>query len=200
VRRVSSGGRHPDLCEHVPLRGGARECGSRPAQRITGGSLQPFDSSRAGDHGVLEQLRRRGTSSHLVVRRRTRGEGRSFSPGGSARADPSSSFQPVIGATTDGVAGSPASGAAKSGGRRQSTSWRACRRRVASVDGVARFAACLPREGQANARHVPRKGEHVKRGQTRRTRGSKRTVRSRRARIGRSRGVPARRNVCCRSR
>jgi len=40
----------------------------------------------AGDHGVLESSSRRGTFIHLAMRRRMRGEGRSFTQALSAHA------------------------------------------------------------------------------------------------------------------
>jgi len=69
VRRVFSGGKHPDPREHVPLRGGTRGRGSRSAQVRNEGSLQPFVRLRVGDHGMLEQPRRRGTSTYPAMRR-----------------------------------------------------------------------------------------------------------------------------------
>lgn len=52
--------------------------------------------SGSGDRGMLGQLRRRGTFSHLVTRRRVRGEGRSFAPGGLARAVHCPRFNPLL--------------------------------------------------------------------------------------------------------
>lgn len=68
MRRVSGDGKHPDSCKHVLLRGRARERGLGWLRK-SARSLQPRATPGVGDHGVLEQLRRRGTSSHLVMRR-----------------------------------------------------------------------------------------------------------------------------------
>jgi hypothetical protein len=68
-----------------PSREGTRARVSADSGRARGVS-SPAQHHRVGDHGVLEQLRRRGASSHLDMRRRMRGEGRSFTPGRSARA------------------------------------------------------------------------------------------------------------------
>jgi len=56
---------------------------------------------------VLEQLRRRGTFSHLAMRRRMRGERRSFAPGGSAHAAYCHRFNPLSAQPAAGSRGCP---------------------------------------------------------------------------------------------
>jgi len=106
---------------------------------------------------------------------------------------PSSSFQPVASATDSGVAAPPASGVTKSGDLRRSTYRRACSAGRRALSGLMWLAARSSRKGWAGRMPCSSQGAHGKRGQTRRAHGSKRAGRSRRARIGRSGSVLARR-------
>lgn len=123
------------LRAHSPSREGARARVSADSVRARGVS-SPAQHHRVGDHGVLEQLRRRGASSHLVMRRShaRRGEvlhSRLLGPRSS-----SSSYQPVAGATGGGVAASPASGVAKSDDLQRSHLSACLQRREADVVGA----------------------------------------------------------------
>lgn len=51
MRRVLSGGKHPDLCEHVLLRGRARERGSRLTQEEHGESPAPRNTAESATMG-----------------------------------------------------------------------------------------------------------------------------------------------------
>jgi hypothetical protein len=82
------------LRAHCPSRGRA-QVGALVGSVGSKGVSSPSYNSETGDHGVLEQLRRRGTSSHLAMRRRMRGEGRSFALGGSAHAAHCCRFNPL---------------------------------------------------------------------------------------------------------
>jgi hypothetical protein len=126
MRRVFSGGKHPDRRKHATLRGAARERGSWSAHLSTRGVSSLSANLETDDHGVLEQSRRRGTFGHPEMRRRISGRGevlysRRFGPRSS-----SSSFQPAAGATGSGVVMSPASGVTKSDDRRCFILWRTC--------------------------------------------------------------------------
>jgi hypothetical protein len=191
MRRVFSGRKHLDLHEHVSLRGEAREGGSRLAQweRRESPALRQL---RVDDQGVLEQLRRRGAFSHLVMRRSHARRGEALHSRPLGPCSPSSSFQPVIGATGGGVVPSPASDVTKSGDLRRSTCRRACSAGRRALMGFDMARCPLISREMSYRTPCSSKGVHGKRGQTRRAWGSKRVVRSRRARIGRSRGVLAR--------
>jgi hypothetical protein len=192
VRRVFSGGKHPDLREHVSLRGATVGRGSWSAQVRNEGSLQPFVRLRVGDHRMLEQLRRRGTSSRLIMRSHAR-RGGSFAPSGSTRVSSSSSFQPVIGATGNGFVASPASGVPKSGGLQRFDLCALAAPGGNALVGLAWLAARSSRKGWATS--MPScpfgssAGSEGNAGGARLQNGRA----FRRARIGRSRVVLARR-------
>lgn len=195
MRRVSSSGKHPGLSACATLRGVVFGRGPRSAHVGTRGVSSLSANSETDDHGVLEQSRRRGTFSHLGVRRRIlrRGEvlcSRPFDPHNS-----SLSFQPSIGATGSGFVVPPASGTAKSGGLRRSICWQACSASGWNGDGVGWLAARLSREGRAIASCAPPKGvAQEARANAEDDVAPKGPAVHGAARIGRSRGVPVRRN------
>jgi len=136
VRRVPNGRKHPDLREHVSLRGGARKQGSWLAHAGSEGSLQPFASTEPATMGCSSTFGGGAPLATSFMRRRMRGEGGSFAPGCSAHAAHSYRFN-----------SSPAQPVARSERRPQAalrravafhlqTSRRACMRRETRVDGV----------------------------------------------------------------
>jgi len=183
----------PVLASALPFAGRRSSEGLWSAHVGTRGVSSPSANSETDDHGVLEQPRRRGTFSHLDVRRRTSRQGEVLC---SSRLDPrnsSSSFQPRIGATGKGLVVPPASGAAKSGGLRRSILWQACSANGWCVDGVGWLAARLSRERRATARRASSKGvAREARVNAKGVVAPKEPGAHGGARIGRSRGVPAR--------
>jgi len=124
-----------------------------------------------------------------------RGEGGSFAPGRSTHHNSLPSFQPSIGATGRGFAVPPASGTAKSGGLRRSIRLQACSASGWKGDGLGWLAARLSREGWAIASCAPSKGvAREARANAEDDVAPKEPSVHGAARIGRSRGVPVRRN------
>jgi len=103
---------------------------------------------RTDDHGVLEAPSRRGIFIHLVMRRRMRGEGRSFARGVSAHVKALSSPQPAVAASDDWIDTPSASGVPRSGGPRSFNLAACLQRRVVSSVGLC-VTHCPPpsREG-----------------------------------------------------
>jgi hypothetical protein len=145
MRRVSSGGKHPDLCERGPLRGGARECGSWPARGFAEGVSSPSMRPQLATMGCSSTFRGGESLATSPCGVACEARGDPSLRGGSAHENPAPSFQSVIGATSDGVAGSPASGVAKSGGLGQSNLGRACKRTRRVSMGFTWLAARSPR-------------------------------------------------------
>lgn len=140
-----------------PLRGRASKKESRSAQWERGKS-PVLRQLRADDHGVLEQLRRRGAFSHLVTRRSRARRGEVLRSRLLGPHNSSSSFQPAVGATVGGVVAAPASVVTKGGGLRRSNLSARLQRREEGGDGVD-VARCPPtlERGWAVARRAPRK-------------------------------------------
>jgi len=113
--------------------------------------------NRAGDHGVLEQLRRRGAFGHLAMRRRIAGRGKVLHSRRLGPRSPLPSSQLVGGATTGEVVTLPASSATKSGGLPHSNLTATLH---APRDewgwGLTWLAARSSREGWAHARRAAR--------------------------------------------
>jgi len=169
MRRVSSGGKHPDRRENATLRGVACERRSWSAHLGTRGVSNLSAYLETDDHGVLEQSRRRGTFGHLDLRRRIarRGEvlySRRFGPRSSL-----SSFQPIVGATGSGVVTLPASGVMKSDDLWCFILWRACSAKGLGIDGADVARCPLISKGMGYRTPSSSKGARGKRGQTRRT-------------------------------
>jgi len=117
-----------------PSRGGARVRILVGSKRAKG--TPTLRRLRIDDHGVLEATSRRGTFVHLVMRRRMRGEGRSFARGVSAHVKALSSFQPAAAASDDWFDAPSASGAPKSDDLRGFNLAARLQRRVASSVGL----------------------------------------------------------------
>jgi len=134
------------------------------------------------------------------MRRRMRGEGRSFTPGCSVHVAYRHRFNSPAAQPVARSERCPQATRRRAVAFHVHTSQRACRRWESSVDGG--YVARCPLTSREVGSRVPRssKGARGRRGRTRSVHGSKRPVHSRRARIGRSRSVPARRKSVCRSR
>jgi len=140
------------------------------------------------DHGVLDGLRRRGTSrTSLTARPRARRG--TFAPGSSAHTRTSPLPHPSSAQPTMDSMRRLARGATRSGGLRCSTDWQAC-----TVQEAASMVRCgslpaLPRTREGCRTPRASKEGRGKRGPTHRhgLALGKRARRSRRARIGRSR-------------
>jgi len=184
--------------ESIPTRTSTSSFAGRRVSAVSAGSgrarrvSSPAQHRRVSDHGVLEQSRRRGASIHLDMRRRMRGEGRSFTPGGSAHAV-CVVVHLVFGATGSEFVSLPASGGTKCDDLRRSYPSACLQRREANVV-EADVARCPPISKGMGCRmpHRPERARAGSGGRTRRACGSKRAEHSRRARIGRSNGLCSR--------
>jgi len=174
-----------------PSREGTRARVSADSGRARGVS-SPAQHHRVGDHGVLEQLRRRGASSHFVMRCRMLGEGRSFTPGCSARAAHRRRINPSPAQPVAGSQRRPQAALRRAVTFSVPTCRRACSAGRRMLSELTQLAARSSRKGWAVARRALRKGQHGKRGQTRRATDPKRAGRSRWARIGRSKRLCSR--------
>jgi hypothetical protein len=142
-----------------PSREGTRARVSADSGRARGVS-SPAQHHRVGDHGVLEQLRRRGASSHLVMRRRMRGEGRSFTPGCLARAAHSRRINPSPAQPVAGSQRRPQAALRRAMTFSVPTCRRACSAGRRMLSELTQLAARSSRKGWAVARRALRKEQH----------------------------------------
>lgn len=173
MRRVLSGGKHPDLCERVLLRGRARERGSRLTREEHGESPAPRNTTESATMGCSSSFgggEPQATSSCGV---RMRGEGRSFTPGCSARAAHRRRINPSPAQPVAGSQRRPQAALRRAMTFSVPTCRRACSAGRRMLSELTQLAARSSRKGWAVARRALRKGQHGKRGQTRRATGSK---------------------------
>jgi hypothetical protein len=153
------------------------------------------------DHGVLDWLRRRGTFRRSLTAR-PRGDGGTFAPGESTHTRTQSLPHPSSAQPTVDSGRRLARGVKRSGGLRGSTFWRSCTDQETVAKVRVWLAARLLSEEGGLSHPGASKEAHGKAGGQRIGTGTfqKGALRSRRARIGRSRSCSRVISCCCRSR